>query len=104
MGDNMSMFDVTPAAVNVSSLTESVLSGEMAATTAAGSAALVGVVPMAGSADDVALASAMAGAGGAYLGVAGAHVGQRSTYAAGQSMSSISYVLQELISAAQFSF
>jgi hypothetical protein len=46
----------------------------------------------------------MAGAGGTYLGVAGAHFGQRSSYATGQSMSSISYVLQELISAAKFSF
>ncbi len=100
----MSMFDVSPAAVNLSSLTESALTGEMAATTAAGSAALTGVVPMAASADDVAFASAMAGAGGTYLGVAGAHFGQRGMYSAGQSMSSVSYVLQELISAAQFSF
>ena len=51
----MSIVDVTPAVVNVSSLTESVISGEMAASTAAGSAALSGVVPMAASADDVAI-------------------------------------------------
>jgi hypothetical protein len=100
----MSMFEVLPEAVNLSSLTESVVTGEMAATTAAGSAALTGVVPMAASADDVAFASAMAGAGGAYLGTAGAHFGQRASYATGQSMSSISYVLQELISSAKFSF
>jgi len=36
--------------------------------------------------------------------VAGSHFGQRASYATGQSMSSISYVLQELISAAKFSF
>jgi hypothetical protein len=100
----MSMFDVSPAAVNLSSLTEAALTGDMAATTAAGAAALTGVVPMAASADDVAFAASMAGAGGAYLGVAGAHFGQRGMYSAGQSMSSVSYVLQELISAAQFSF
>jgi hypothetical protein len=100
----MSIVDVVPAAVNVSSLTESVLSGEMAATTAAGSAALTGVVPMAGSADDVAFATAMAAAGGAYLGAAGAHTGERAAYAAGQNVASISYVLNELISAAKFSF
>jgi hypothetical protein len=104
MGANMSMFEVLPEAVNLSSLTESVVTGEMAATTAAGSAALTGVVPMAASADDTAFATAMAGAGGAYLGTAGAHFGQRASYATGQSMSSISYVLQELISAAKFSF
>lgn len=104
MGDNMSMFNVNPAAVNLSSLTEAAITGEMAATTAAGSAALTGVVPMAGSADDIAFASALAAAGGAYLGTAGAHFGERGIYSAGQSVSSVSYVLQELISAAQFSF
>lgn len=100
----MSIVDVSPAAVNVSALTESVISGEMAATTAAGSAALTGVVPMAASADDAAFAAAMAGAGGAYLGVAAEHVGQRVAYAGGQSTTAVSYVLNELISAAKFSF
>lgn len=100
----MSIVDVVPAAVNVSSLTESVISGEMAATTGAGSAALVGVVPMAASADDVAFGSAMAAAGAAYLSAAGAHTGQRAAYATGQSVASVSYVLNELISAAKFSF
>src|ERR1700743_2786475 len=100
----MSMFDVSPEAVNLSSLTESVVTGEMAATTAAGSAAFTGGVPMPGSADDVAFASSMAGAGGAYLGVAGAHFGQRASYATGQSLSSISYLLQKVSSAAKSSF
>jgi hypothetical protein len=100
----MSIVDVAPAAVNVSSLTESVISGEMAATTAAGSAALVGVVPMAASADDAAFGAAMAAAGGAYLGAAGAHTGQRSAYATGQSAASVAYVLNDLISSAKFSF
>jgi hypothetical protein len=100
----MSIVDVAPAAVNLSSLTESVISGEMAASTAAGSSALVGVVPMAASADDVAFATALASAGGAYLGAAGAHTGERAAYATGQSLASVSYVLNELISAAKFSF
>ncbi|MGB6208454.1 MAG: PE family protein, partial [Mycobacterium sp.] len=67
-------------------------------------AALTGVVPMAASADDTAFATAMAAAGGAYLGAAGAHTGERAAYATGQSVASISYVLNELISAAKFSF
>ncbi len=100
----MSVVNVATSAVDLSSLTESVIGGQMAATTAAGSAALTGVVPMASSADDVAFAAAMAGAGGAYLSAAGAHVGERAEYSAGQSASSVSYVLSELISAAQFSF
>lgn len=100
----MSIVDVGTEAVNLSSLTESVISGEMAATTAAGSAALTGVVPMASSADDAAFATAMAAAGGAYLGAAGAHVGERAAYATGQNVASVSYLLNELISAAKFSF
>lgn len=100
----MSILDVSPAAVTVSALTESVIGGEMAATTAAGAAALTGVVPMAASADDAAFATAMASAGTAYLGVAAEHVGQRFGYAGGQNLAAVSYVLNELLSAAKFSF
>jgi hypothetical protein len=46
----------------------------------------------------------MAAAGGAYLSAVGAHVGERTEYSVGQSTASVSYVLSELISAAQFSF
>ena len=99
----MSILDVSPEAVNVSSLTESVVTGEMAATTAAGSAALTGVVPMAASADDAALRRQWP-AQVAPPGDGRCTFGQRATYATGQSVSSVSYVLQELISAAKFSF
>ena len=100
----MSIVNVATSAVDLSSLTESVIGGQMASTTAAGSTALTAVVPMASSADDVAFATAMAAAGGAYLSAVGAHVGERTEYSVGQSTASVSYVLSELISAAQFSF
>lgn len=96
----MSILDVTPAAVNSSSLTESVISGEMAATTAAGSEALTGLVPMAKTSDDAAFTAALSAAGTAYLGSAAEHVGQRSAYAGAQNIASISYVVNEVLSAA----
>jgi hypothetical protein len=99
----MSLLDVNTAAVDMSALTETVLSGEMAAGTAAGSAALSGVVPLASDADSVAFAAALNAAGSAYLGAAAEHVGQRVAFAGGQGVSSLSYLLNELASAADLS-
>jgi hypothetical protein len=99
----MSLLDVNTAAVDSSALTETVLSGEMAARTATGSAALGGVVPLASDADSAAFAAALNAAGTAYLGVATDHVGQRTAFAGNQGLSSISYLLNELASAANFS-
>lgn len=99
----MSLLNVNPAAVDSSAMTESVLSGEMAARTAAGSAALAGVVPLASDADSAAFATALNAAGGAYLGTAAKHVGQRTVFAGDQGLSSISYLLNELASAANVS-
>ncbi|OHU93102.1 PE domain-containing protein [Mycobacterium talmoniae] len=99
----MSLLDVNTAAVDISALTETILSGEMAASTAAGSAALTGVVPLAADADSAAFAAALNAAGTAYLGAAAEHVGQRVAFAGGQSLSSISYLLNELASATNLS-
>lgn len=96
----MSLLDVNTAAVDLSALTETILSGEMAASTAAGSAALTGAVSLAGDADSAAFAATLNAAGAAYLGVAAEHVSQRVAFAGGQSLSSISYLLNELASAA----
>lgn len=99
----MSLLDVSTAAVDMSALTETILSGEMAASTAAGSVALTGVIPLAADADSVAFAAALSAAGAAYLGASAEHVGQRVSFAGGQSVSSISYLLNELASAANLS-
>lgn len=99
----MSLLGVNTAAVDLSALTETILSGEMAAGTAAGSAALTGVIPLAVDADSTAFAAALNAAGGAYLGAAAAHVGQRTAFAGGQGLSSIGYLLNELASAANLS-
>ncbi len=97
----MSLLGVSTTAVDMSALTESVISGEMAATTAGGAAALTGVVPMATDADSAAFATALNASGGAYLGMAAEHVGQRMAFAGAQNLASITYLLNELAGAAR---
>jgi hypothetical protein len=97
----MSLFGVNTAAVDMSALTESVISGQSAAHTAGGASALTGVVPMAADADSAAFAAALNGSGGAYLGTAAEHVGQRMAFAGAQNLASVTYLLNELASAAR---
>jgi hypothetical protein len=94
---------VGPEAVNLSSVTEMVVSGDIAANNAAGAAALTGSVPMVPTSDDVAFSSTLNGAGAAYLGSVAEHVGQRAAYAGAQGLSSISYVVRELLSSVNIS-
>lgn len=96
----MPLLDVNTAAVDGSALTETVIGGEMAATTAGGAAALVGALPMAIDADSALFAAALNAAGGAYLGVAAEHVGQRFAVAGAQNLASVTYLVNELVSAA----
>jgi hypothetical protein len=53
--------------------------------------------------DDAAFSSALNGAGVAYLGSVAEHVGQRAAYAGAQGLSSISYVVSELLGAVNLS-
>ncbi|MCV7250462.1 PE domain-containing protein [Mycobacterium koreense] len=94
----MSLLDVNTVAVEGSALLEAALGGEMAATTAGGAAALVGVIPMALDADSAAFAAALNAAGAAYLGVAADHVGHRAALAGGQNLASLTYVVNEVAS------
>lgn len=96
----MSILDVSTAAIDASALTEAVITGEMAATTAAGAAALVGTVPMAADMDSAAFAAALNDAGAAYLGVSAEHVGQRLGLAGAQDFASVGYLVNELLSSA----
>jgi hypothetical protein len=98
-GGNVTL-NVVPGAVDLSAVTEVGISTEMAATTAAGAAALVGNEPMALDGDSAAFAIALNGSGAAYLGVAAEHVGQRALYAGAQSLSSAAMVANEAASAA----
>ncbi len=91
-------FSVIPAAVGLSSLTESGISMEMAANTAAGAAALTGVVPMAADADSAEFAAALNASGAAYLASAAEHVGQRESFAGAQMLASGTYTTTDVIS------
>ncbi|MGH3970797.1 MAG: PE domain-containing protein [Mycobacterium sp.] len=90
-------FGVVPAAVDLSSFTESGIGAEMAATTAAGAAALTGVVPMAADADSAEFAQALNAAGATYLATVADHVEQRSAFAGAQSLASGTYTAMDAI-------
>jgi len=90
-------FGVIPAAVNLSSLTESGIGADMAATTAAGAAALTGVTPMAADADSAEFAQALNATGAAYLATMADHVGQRTAFSGAQSLASGTYAAMDAI-------
>jgi hypothetical protein len=90
-------FGVIPAAVDLSSVTESGIGAEMAATTAAGAAALTGVVPMATDADSAEFAAALNATGATYLATVADHVEQRTTFAGAQSLASGTYAAMDAI-------
>jgi hypothetical protein len=90
-------FGVIPAAVNLSSATESGVGAEMAATTAAGAAALTGVTPMAADADSAQFAAALNATGAAYLATISGHVEQRTAFAGAQSLASSTYGAMDAI-------
>jgi hypothetical protein len=63
----------------------------MAATTAAGAAALTGVTPMAADADSLAFTQALNATGATYLATIADHVQQRTAFAGAQSLASSTY-------------
>jgi|SRR5271155_6069754 hypothetical protein len=90
-------FGVIPAAVDLSSVTESGIGAEMAATTAAGAAALTGVTPMAPDADSAEFAQALNATGATYLASMADHVEQRTAFAGAQSLASGTYAAMDAI-------
>lgn len=83
------LYHIGTDAVNLSSAAETGISEEMAATTAAGSAALTGVLPMAPDADSAEFAVALNAAGATYLATATEHAGQRAGFAGAQGLSAV---------------
>ncbi len=98
----MTAFNVTPAAVGLSSAAEVGISEEMAATTAAGAAALTGSMPMAPDEDSAQFATALNAAGAAYLTTAAEHVGQRAAFSGAQGLAAGTYPAVDGILAADF--
>ena len=93
-------FGMVPGAVDMSAAAEAGISEQMAATTAAGAAALTGVIPMATDADSIEFAAALNAAGAAYLATAAEHVGQRAAFSGAQSLASGATVAAEAANAA----
>ncbi|MHA7648729.1 PE domain-containing protein [Mycobacterium sp. ML4] len=92
-------FGMVPGGVDLSAAAEAGISEEMAATTAAGAAALTGVLPMAADADSIEFAAALNAAGATYLGTAAEHVGQRVGLSGAQALSSAATVAAEAANA-----
>src|SRR6201990_899031 len=91
--------NVDPEPASWSAVTEMAISGEMEASTAAGSAALTATTPMVPTSDDAAFTAALNSAGAGYVAASQGHVAQRTAYAGAQNLASLSYVIQELMSA-----
>lgn len=94
------LYHVASDGVDLSSATETGISEEMSATTAAGSGALTGVLPMAPDADSVEFAAALNAAGAAYLATAAEHAGQRAGFAGAQGLASLTAVASDAAGAA----
>lgn len=93
------LFSMIPGGVDLSAAVEAGISEGMAATTAAGAAALTGVVPMAADADSIEFAAALNAAGTAYLASATEHAGQRVAFAGAQAMAAGTTTAVEAINA-----
>jgi hypothetical protein len=93
------LFSMVSGAVDLSAAAEAGISEEMAATTAAGAAALTGVMPMAADADSVQFAAALNAAGAAYLATSTEHVGQRAAFAGAQGIAAVTTTAVEAINA-----
>jgi hypothetical protein len=89
------MLNVSSTVVGQSAATETGISAEMQAASAAAAVALTGVVPMGADADSVEFAAALAAAGAAYLGTAAEHSGQRDMFAGGQSLAGATYAVTD---------
>jgi PE family len=90
-------FGVIPAAVDLSSVTETGIGAEMAATAGAGAAALTGVTPMAADEDSAKFTEALNAAGATYLATIADHVEQRTAFAGAQSLASGTYAAMDAI-------
>ncbi len=93
------LFGMVPGAVDFSAAAEAGISEEMAASTAAGAAALTGVMPMAADLDSAEFATALNAAGATYLATAAEHVGQRAAFAGAQGLASVTTTAVEAINA-----
>ena len=92
--------NVNAATVGASAATEGTVASEIAATTAAASAAITAVMPMGADLDSVQFAAALNAAGAAYIGAAGEHIGNRAVFAGSQDLAAATYTVTDAINTA----
>lgn len=91
------IFDVSPAIMNTSAVMEAGLSSTLSSTTAAVAAPLTTAMPMGTDLDSVQFATALNGAGAAFIGVASAHAVERQLFAATQEIAAATYVASDVV-------
>jgi PE family len=91
------VMNVNATAVGTSAATETGISAEMGAATAAASAALVGVMPMGADLDSAEFAAALNAAGASYIGTATEHLANRGMFAGAQDLAAATYTATDVI-------
>lgn len=91
------VMNVNATAVGTSAATETGISAEMGAATAAASAALVGVLPMGADLDSAEFAAALNAAGASYIGTATEHLANRGMFAGAQDLAAATYTATDVI-------
>ncbi len=91
------MLDVNAAAVANSGVTETTISAELGAATAAASAVLTCVLPMGADLDSVAFAAALNAAGASYVGTATEHLASRATFGDTQGLAAATYTATDVV-------
>lgn len=90
------LFEVTPSMVALSSATEAGVSAAQGASAGTASAALVGILEMAGDVTSIAFANALRAAGAAYVGAIAEHTAQRGMFAGAQGIAGATFEAVEV--------
>lgn len=92
------ILNVSAGTVGASAATESAIAAGLVASTAAASAALIGVMPMGADLDSLQFAAALNAAGAAYIGSSSEHCANRSMFAGAQGVAAATYTATDVIS------
>jgi hypothetical protein len=91
------VFNASPIAISGSASTETGISAEMGAATAAASEALMGVLPMGADLDSAEFAAALNAAGASYVATASEHLANRGMFAGAQDLAAATYAATDVI-------
>jgi len=91
------VLDVNAAGIAASAVTETGISAEMGAATAAATEALTGAMPMGADLDSAEFATALNAAGASYIGTATEHLTNRGLFAGAQNLAGATYTATDII-------